>query len=612
MATKFKTLRDFFYSEGRQVNILIPKYQRGYKWGVKPSPTQESSAEHLVRSFLMAWKNRIDEGGAYFLQGITVTESGDAVVLIDGQQRITTIYLILRSLGVEYITGTRNIDLRYEVRQDSQDFLTQLRNPDFAWRDASSEHSQDIHYFKEALKQIEKIESELFNIKPEEFASNKEMIDDFVDFMMRQVRFLYIIVDKAQAVNTFTMMNGHKATMRGEELIKAEMLHKASMTVPVEIEDRPATFDEVVEGMKDFVAIEWKLDSLRSRYAREWDRWLYWWNRRDVREFFKSGKDPLGYLLKYYHWDKAGGNPVAKFDFATFKRDHLLEKVQTAQTFKELRDLEKRFEDAYNSPIVHNYLKLALITATGGDNDKFEIFKYFFSPDCGDSERKYYAEARLVNATHRAITGCDTRDDEQSRSPVECAKDVYEHLKENKVYGKYDEDAFRQLLRLNVEEYNKLNGGLGASFDFSIWSHRSLEHIFPKSKFYHVEQRDGADVYVRGDGVVVTKKDIVSEKLVSSEEYFKHDGGEHCIGNLVLLYKDDNSSFGAAEFEEKKRKFFDLNPDKEELKFASRNLLHSIAAFAESSWDADAIRKYRDLFLARFAKDYFLDVEVEK
>lgn len=41
---------------------------------------------------------------------------------------------------------------------------------------------------------------------------------------------LYIVIDRDKAVRTFTMMNGQKAKMHDEELVKAEMLHIISLS----------------------------------------------------------------------------------------------------------------------------------------------------------------------------------------------------------------------------------------------------------------------------------------------------------------------------------------------------------------------------------------------
>lgn len=55
---------------------------------------------------------------------------------------------------------------------------------------------------------------------------------------------------------------------------------------------------------------------------------------------------------------------------------------------------------------------------------------------------------------------------------------------------------------------------------------------------------------------------------------------EHGIGNLVLLYKDENSSFNNSPFETKRVLFF--NPNKTELT-KSRRLLHTVCVFAEQN-----------------------------
>jgi HEPN domain-containing protein len=88
---------------------------------------------------------------------------------------------------------------------------------------------------------------------------------------------LYIDIPEDKATKVFSMMNGSKAEMKSEELIKAELLRLASLN--------DSDFDKKEEKEKN--AIEWDNNMLRSRYAREWDKWLQWWNREDVKKLFK-------------------------------------------------------------------------------------------------------------------------------------------------------------------------------------------------------------------------------------------------------------------------------------------------------------------------------------
>lgn len=141
-------------------------------------------------------------------------------------------------------------------------------------------------------------------------------------------------------------------------------------------------------------------------------------------------------------------------------------------------------------------------------------------------------------------------------------------------------------------------------FDFSIWENKSLEHIYPKSKFYHTEYDKDHDTetYIRGDGTAL-EKDQISD-LKDSQAVFSNNSrySEHCIGNLVLLYGINNSEFGKLSFEEKKQKFFN-----NERCFESRNLLHTISSFANSKWEIEDIEKSADKFLDLFKKLYNLD-----
>ena len=71
----------------------IPNYQRGYKWGVPKDG--ECAVSVLMDSLIRAMSISVKE---YYIQGVTVCNEEDAIVLIDGQQRTTTFYLLLKYL----------------------------------------------------------------------------------------------------------------------------------------------------------------------------------------------------------------------------------------------------------------------------------------------------------------------------------------------------------------------------------------------------------------------------------------------------------------------------------------------------------------------------------
>jgi hypothetical protein len=74
-------------SEINHCNFSIPAYQRGYRW-------QRQQVYQLLNDIVES-----DEGAPYYLQPIVVARTAEnSYDLIDGQQRLTTIYLIIQAI----------------------------------------------------------------------------------------------------------------------------------------------------------------------------------------------------------------------------------------------------------------------------------------------------------------------------------------------------------------------------------------------------------------------------------------------------------------------------------------------------------------------------------
>ena len=159
----------------------------------------------------------------------------------------------------------------------------------------------------------------------------------------------------------------------------------------------------------------------------------------------------------------------------------------------------------------------------------------------------------------------------------------------------HKEYAFRLLLRLNIDQDSQQD----RFFNFDVWNERSLEHIQPKSKVGHEEQGDWYD----GNGECKEKEKFTMFRtdIHTTIDTFKISTSEHSIGNLVLLYKNENSQFNDKDFYQKKELFF--NPNKTDLR--SRHLLHTICVFAErQEWNGEAIAENKIKTVKKFEADY--------
>ena len=562
-----------YFGENSRRYFKIPAYQRGYKWGVK-NDEGESAATILLKDIIEAYKNGKSE---YFIQGITVFENNPDIVLIDGQQRTTTLFILLSLIldGDEkekYLFHQGTFKMKYDIRESSQHFLKQIcSSENVALPDR---HSQDIYYLHQVKEQLKNV------------LDSVEDIIGLKEYILTQVMLFFIVVPEEQATKVFSMMNGAKAFMKTDELIKADFLGKASKANKIS-NITPSTIRETFEVLKDQIGEDWEANALRSQFARQWDKWLYWWNREEVHTFFRSKKNPMGLLLEYFFLNEFVNSEVSKKNieklysnkpedisvvFKKFQNRFIKNKEEANVNFEKLRKLQKKFEDLFNIPHVYNYLGLTLET-NSNKTKRYETILYFLENYKQPEKIRNFALLSLLNI--------------KLNLPKERIKELIETkfkiLSDNNVYDNEDSDiketAFRLLLKLNVEAANERK----VKFDFlvsesgnlkSFYSKRSLEHIWPKSKVV-TESKDGKFINVNG-------KVIQDSQLPN---YIKHDTfksceiSEHHLGNLVLLHKNDNSNFSDRLPEDKKKLYFNLD-----VPLISRNLLHTMSVFAYDNW----------------------------
>lgn len=105
--------------------FYVPSYQRGYRWG-------EDEVLRLLNDIYVNGKKN------YCLQPVVVRKKGNAYELIDGQQRLTTLYLIYRYMkNVNPFFEEPSFNLVYETRENSEEFL---RSIDLSRRDENIDY----------------------------------------------------------------------------------------------------------------------------------------------------------------------------------------------------------------------------------------------------------------------------------------------------------------------------------------------------------------------------------------------------------------------------------------------------------------------------------------
>jgi Protein of unknown function DUF262 len=182
--------------------FYVPAYQRGYRWGAVE-----------VRKLLDdIWVSR---DKPYYLQPVVVKQHGDEWELVDGQQRLTTLFLIFQYMKREGLQSLpAGYSLRYETRPGSAAYLEQLDS-------SLSQENIDFFHIHEAYRCI----SEWFDAHGprRQHAANK-----FYGALFEQVRVIwYEAAGDLDAVTLFTRLNVGRIPLTDAELVKALLLSRS-------------------------------------------------------------------------------------------------------------------------------------------------------------------------------------------------------------------------------------------------------------------------------------------------------------------------------------------------------------------------------------------------
>ena len=260
-----KNIRDYFLSNPR---FLIPAYQRGYKWGVCGTDGS-SAAKSLILDIKKAFEK--DNRDEYFIQGVTGYKKDDIFYLIDGQQRTTTLFLLIAlmagdQLRTELLFDDKGEELRliyFGKRNISAIYLEELCRDGVIHTPTAIQDTQDVHFLYKAAKEME-------SLLPKDPDEKQKLLGNLLD----KVFIFQIEVGVQEAPNVFSMMNGNKADMKIEELIKAQYLSGLTKIEDIrtvqKTENVESTLRILETQIANVTAREWKINSSRSRLAREW------------------------------------------------------------------------------------------------------------------------------------------------------------------------------------------------------------------------------------------------------------------------------------------------------------------------------------------------------
>ncbi len=353
------SIKEVFSTEGylkeqAKEYFSIPLYQRGYKW----TPKEVRKLLDDIDIF-----KPIDEK-FYCLQNITIVPFENVFNVVDGQQRLTTLTLLLSYLGERELAKNKVRFPDNSIRKETNAFINKIIiNHDvgitseswdeFVEKNTDYDH-QDIYHLFAAYNAIDTWFSE-----PKERPAK----DDFLNKLLDNVK---LIVNKIETQSDeeeiFSNLNSKRVPLDGADLFRAILITR----VASEEQKKEANIKDIIQLNEKRIKIGWEFDQINN-----------WWSQELVNSYFKHfisiKSEKAGTDLKLFDREKHPINQLL-FLFAEAKGEtslslELIEGYNNKASllYREILNLHNVLVDWYEDKIIYHLLGFIF----GNTNVKF-------------------------------------------------------------------------------------------------------------------------------------------------------------------------------------------------------------------------------------------------
>lgn len=551
-------------------DFLIPSYQRGYRWDNK----EVKELLEDINDFMLTKKYN----DFYCLQPIVVKEDKSKYRTIDGQQRLTTIFLIIK-----YLKDKDYFKIEYETREKSFNFLNKIKD-----KDDSSAVNIDFYYFLKAYKCIK------------DFFENNQNInkDKFYDTLVNNCKVLwYEISDNESEQDVFIRLNIGKIPLLEEENIKALFLSKNEEIDDSDLEDRAKTWyeaEKILRANNDFSYLV--LSKINKEYIeKESD------NNILNDDFLRVGV----YLDAIKENEKQG-----LFDyFYNLKKNNKLNE-EWNKLEECINTLSKFASDDNGNSIERNifhYIGFLILNDVMNINSIYKLWN--------ETTQNNLFLNKLLEKIKNNIT------------LLVRGKDMSDYIDDLNFNDDKDKKIiFKILVLFNIDRLLKDKGSIEYfkfnRFQLEEWS---LEHIYAQnsksikeyinkdSKVEVIKWLEEVIKYIEDDSLTEEIKETINELngksiknldnfdilLENIDNNFKDTDSLNDIGNLCLLDKDSNSKIGNNIFSIKRKDIEELGNKGKLIPIATKEVFNK--QFSKRN-------KNKDLFTKEDREDYMNDI----
>lgn len=232
----------------------IPDYQRPYSW-------EKEQIEELWDDIIDAWSKNED---TYFLGSMILIKKENKFLVIDGQQRLTTLTILFCVLR----------DLLYPKDRTLLNLIKSQTEDEFRLRLVTQIHRQN-HFEKEILKSVDFTRMERTNrkelsnyefaclvLKEKILASKKSQLDKIITYLYEKVVILTIIAySEENAVKLFQVLNTRGLDINNYDLYKGYLMEKIAKQKKDQFIQNWINIERISEDTEEHV------DNLLTYYA---------------------------------------------------------------------------------------------------------------------------------------------------------------------------------------------------------------------------------------------------------------------------------------------------------------------------------------------------------
>lgn len=518
----------------------IPEYQRGYKWNA-------DNVFALLDDLLSFQESTSATNSFYCLQNITIVPEEDHFNVVDGQQRLTTMYILLsffrKQKKIEGFTLNSRC-LKYSVRTDTAALLNDQIANGSVWDHAivpDDATSKDAWYILNVAKAIR-----------EWFDNHDYKLD--ANVVLNRLKLIVNKMEEGNETSIFAGLNGGKVDLDGADLVRAELITRAAREKYKDIDPQ-------------------KVGEFRAHIGLELDELGRWWGDPNHKIFFsqllpeiKTGKEfrdtyhiNLLYRLYYAAYRKEG----EPFGFKFFEQGRDLNGKPNDnhwELYDSMMEMHAVLKEWYENPEIYHWLGYLFFNFKGYKQVNFANIWNIWKNDTED-RISFVEHLKVLVRTLVVRADTDEKYSDAAFRLIDSIKDLR--------YDWYHDDFLDEILVLSEILWLENNQFQNRLLPQYLRQHKEQrEHI----RSCHPNSKEGTIVtsvdawrnfilrtYDDSDSLRAElirliddfNTDTLSEEQISILNDKMNEYAQNSIGNLVLLDSHINESYGNAKFQEK-------------------------------------------------------------